>query len=398
MECPVCHTPNPDFAKYCKNCGGALDAGRFVNHRSSCVGRFIRRVREVLWYIAGAKIDVLRLCPDSYGRYAVMGTLVCLTAMMAFLTGLYTAYTISGEWWAALLFAPIYSYIIFSIDRSFISGTPTEKWWAKIIKFFFRLVLAAMIGLIISTPVELMVFGGLIDENITKHHDADIKAKQNEIADKNTTIQGKINALDNVLKELDADIVNFQQEKERLSHKQISKRKDCDSLIKTATTKRDKWVDAHKTERQNYENEIQDNITEKNNYTNRQKSNDLITKYKALLEITNNDSQLENVSLLITFFFIFLEIVPVLIKLLNSNGSYEELFIKLEQEPDRLSNIVNSYTKIHKKVFGQDGLLDDSYENNFGHILCQLEEESHKAQIIYKTLDDMNHISKNIDY
>ena len=374
----------------------------FANRRISFIGRGARKIREMLWYIAGAKIDIMRLCPDSYGRYAVIGTLVCLTAMMALLTGAYTAYTISGKWWAALLFAPIYAYIIFSIDRSFISGAPTEGWGAKIIKFFFRLVLAIMIGLIISTPVELMIFGGLVDERVIENHDKSIKNIRKATTDEIEKVNEKIKALNKELEAYDEKERQMEAEKLKYSSRSWTKRSDIDKMIKTIRDQREQWKATHQPEYDRYTeqiNEYKKELEAKNNDINTIKNiNDLITKYQAFLQLTKEDSEKKAVALLITFFFIFLEIVPMLTKLLNTKGSYEKLFIRIEQDTDRISDTAAAYNKIHKRVFGKDGQLDNCFKSNFGNISSCLDEEFHKAQMIYKIQDDMNHISRNNGY
>jgi serine/threonine protein kinase len=143
---------------------------------------------DVLIRLAGADPAFIRTVPDR-ARYTSMGAIVVLTAIAA-AASLTTALSLvfPGHGW--LRFLPVgalWGMIVFSFDRWIVSSldygpltvgaveqSPRRQSASKVVHFGVRFVLAALVGVVISEPIVLTVFGPEIRQQLTVQHTADI--------------------------------------------------------------------------------------------------------------------------------------------------------------------------------------------------------------------------------
>lgn len=133
-------------------------------------------IRRALWFSAGGDIKLLERCPHSERvKYEGLGGVVMATAILAFFSGFFAMYTVFGPIQSldnqdldvsavlkALLVAFIWALIIFNLDRFIITSTGhgdgTEDITGKeLLQGMPRLVMAVVIGLSISAPLEIRV-------------------------------------------------------------------------------------------------------------------------------------------------------------------------------------------------------------------------------------------------
>jgi hypothetical protein len=149
-----------------------------------------------LWFCAGADASLLVHCPHSDRvKYQGIGGIVLATAVLAFTSGSYAFYTVfSPKDQTALsqdVHLPtvlqslaagfIWALIIFNIDRFIVSSTGKGDGsdtitWAQLSKAFPRIVMAVIIGVCISAPLEIRVLKPEID--------AQLELEQNEYLDR----------------------------------------------------------------------------------------------------------------------------------------------------------------------------------------------------------------------
>src|SRR5262249_16391159 len=151
------------------------------------VAFWISRKGGLLW-AAGVNSENIQTVPDR-ARYASIGAIVILTATAA-TASLTTALTLvfSGHrWYTFLPVGLLWGAIVFSFDRWIVSSVDygplhaSEKAWAahrarsmsKIVQFVVRLVMACLVGLVISEPVVLAIFSPEISQQLTEQHASD---------------------------------------------------------------------------------------------------------------------------------------------------------------------------------------------------------------------------------
>jgi Domain of unknown function (DUF4407) len=126
----------------------------------------------VLIWLSGASGRVLDECPTDRGRYIGIGTAILVTATMAGVSlcfALVTALKVPLH--LAVPFAVAWGIAILSLDRLFVVSLPRKGTrWAHVLRAVPRVLLALLIGFVISTPFVLQIFRPEIEHEITVLH------------------------------------------------------------------------------------------------------------------------------------------------------------------------------------------------------------------------------------
>ncbi len=160
-----------------------------------------------LWFCAGADSSLLRRCPVSdWVKYQGIGGIVLATTLLAFVSASYAFYTIFSPktdtalavgldvttYAISAVAGAVWALVIFNIDRFIVSSTGkgdgTEKIsWNELQQGAPRLVMAIIIGVCISAPLEIRILKPEID--------AQLELEQNEyLAELNQHSEGLIQA------------------------------------------------------------------------------------------------------------------------------------------------------------------------------------------------------------
>ena len=79
--------------------------------------------QKSMWWVAGANPEILKKCPTDYSKFASIGIMITVTALVAVFSGTFAAWYFmsdsegSGSLFAAFLFGLGWAGLIFSIDR-----------------------------------------------------------------------------------------------------------------------------------------------------------------------------------------------------------------------------------------------------------------------------------------
>src|ERR1700710_1572729 len=131
----------------------------------------MNKITRFFWFCSGAHIGTLKKYPIEHNKYVGIGATIFFTALFASLSGGYAMYFVfSGNPLAvifAILFGLIWGTAIFNMDRYIVSsidkqGTTNQQ----ILQASPRILLAIMIGIVISRPLELKIFDKEIREKL----------------------------------------------------------------------------------------------------------------------------------------------------------------------------------------------------------------------------------------
>jgi Domain of unknown function (DUF4407)/Protein kinase domain len=148
-----------------------------------------------LLHVAGADPQYIQTAPDR-ARYCSMGAIVLLTAVAA-TASLTLALTLvfphHGWFWnlpVGLLWGGVVlnfdRWIVSSIDYGPLTATDaapvlSQQRRSKAVQFAVRFTMAALVGLVISEPIVLAIFGPEITQQLNVQHATDLKARTAQI-------------------------------------------------------------------------------------------------------------------------------------------------------------------------------------------------------------------------
>ncbi len=123
----------------------------------------MKNINDFFWFCSGAHIETLKKYPTEHNKYVGIGATIFFTALFASLSGGYAMYFVfSGSSFAAffsIVFGIIWGLAIFNMDRYIVASIKkTGDSNRQILQALPRILLAIMIGIIISRPLELKIF------------------------------------------------------------------------------------------------------------------------------------------------------------------------------------------------------------------------------------------------
>jgi hypothetical protein len=109
---------------------------------------------------SGADRDLLDNCSEGeQTKYVGIGATVFFTAAMAFLASAYALFTVFDSIYPALIFGFVWSLLIFNLDRFIVSTIKKrDRFLDEFLQATPRILLAVIIAIVISKPLEIKIF------------------------------------------------------------------------------------------------------------------------------------------------------------------------------------------------------------------------------------------------
>ena len=191
-----------------------------MNEHVDYVAKKPSAATKFFWWCAGADEKVLMY--SSYAdhvKYVGIGGVVLATGFMAALAMGFAIHTIFNNWFATIPVAIIWSLIVFNLDRFIVSSTGKGDGESSIsLKELGnatpRLIMAVLLGLTISAPLETKIFHNEIQREWRLSMDQMALSKKYEV----TQIENDHNKeLNDKVKKLESDAANQQVEVDKWS-------------------------------------------------------------------------------------------------------------------------------------------------------------------------------------
>lgn len=158
-----------------------------------------------LWWCAGVDSDLMKQCTHEWAKYASMGATILFTGMFASIAGGYALYTVFRDGtiteidttalYYAIAFGIFWGLVIFNLDRYIITTfkkSASENIFVGFCKDFLhaipRIILAIIIAITISKPIELKLF----EKRLT----LEIKEKEQKTQLKDSKFYNDLNKID----------------------------------------------------------------------------------------------------------------------------------------------------------------------------------------------------------
>lgn len=124
-------------------------------------------VKRFFFACAGAYIKILEVAPSEHAKYVGIGATVFLTGCLAVLSGTFAMLTLVESAWVALGAGLLWGALIFNLDRYIVSSIRKEgRIWHELGLALPRIILAIIISLVITKPIEVELFGNQINSEL----------------------------------------------------------------------------------------------------------------------------------------------------------------------------------------------------------------------------------------
>ncbi|NQZ45161.1 MAG: DUF4407 domain-containing protein [Flavobacteriaceae bacterium] len=172
-------------------------------------------------FCSGADTQILEACSNGErNKYAGIGATVFFTAIMAFIASGYALYTVFDNVYTAIFFGFIWGLLIFNLDRYIVSTIKKkDSFKSELLQAAPRIVLAIIIAVVISKPLEMKIFEKEINQVLLEEKNAMTLANQNQLALQYTP---KVDALNEEIAGLKREIIRKEAETNALYDVYIS--------------------------------------------------------------------------------------------------------------------------------------------------------------------------------
>jgi len=317
------------------------------------------KVTRFFWFCSGAHVDTLQKYPIEHNKYVGIGATIFFTALFASLSGGYAMYFVfNGDAFAvgfAILFGLLWGTAIFNMDRYIVSSINKEgSTNQQILQASPRILLAIMIGIVISRPLELKIFDKEIRQKLKtaylKGQHSKIDTLQKTYNQKYTMELGKTSDLkkekDSLEKDINRSRVQLNEEVFGEKNNQTSgivgygtyaKQKqgilqEKEARLKTVTDNADK-MDQYLARRKEFEGVNDLRLFTDHQLDSLAKIAGFADRNWALGQLTYNENGSRDLDTylaisFIGYLFILFECLPVFVKLMSPKGPYDVAMAK----------------------------------------------------------------------
>jgi hypothetical protein len=152
---------------------------------------------------SGVDKNIIEKCGNGeQNKFAGIGATVFFTAVMATIAGSYALFTVFDNLYAAIFFGIIWGLLIFNLDRFIVSTIKkTDSKLNEFLQATPRIILAVIIAIVISKPLELKLFEKEINQVLLTEKNQMTLDNKAQIAQQFTPEIEKINSEIDVLKQ-----------------------------------------------------------------------------------------------------------------------------------------------------------------------------------------------------
>jgi hypothetical protein len=315
----------------------------------------MQALTRFFWFCSGANFSLLQKVPTESNKYLGIGATVFFTGVFASLAGFYALYTVFQSWTIALIFALLWGAMVFNLDRFIVSSMrKKEQGWSEWKLAFPRLVLALLLAVVISKPLELKLFEREINRKLDEQKTEFIKQSKDSLAKGFPEIQAletEKQALKEEVNQARAYRDKLQQEydAERFGEKTAS----TSGVVGLGTNakKKEQQLDAaqedlnalsiqNEARIQELDAQIEEFRAKRQLEFEKQVPgidgfDGFAARMDGLAKLTEESEAMATAELFLVLLFIAIETAPIFVKLISSCGPYDEL-LELHEDQVKL--------------------------------------------------------------
>ncbi|QOD60341.1 DUF4407 domain-containing protein [Polaribacter haliotis] len=348
---------------------------------------------------SGVDKNLIENCSNGeQNKYAGIGATVFFTAVMATIAGSYALFTVFDTIFASIFFGLIWGLLIFNLDRFIVSTIKkSDSKWKEFLQASPRILLAVIIAIVISKPLELKLFEKEINQVLLTEKNQMTLENKTQIAEQFTP---EIASINSEIEDLKQEI-NTQEAKTNALYEiyiaEAEGRKGTKLLGKGPVykEKRDKHdasllalnnLKKENAEKiKNKEADIATLIENQKNYES--KTQPIIANFDGLMARINALGKLPWLpSFFIFLLFLAIETSPIFAKLISPKGEYDfklednESAIKtwVKQQVDQRNQLLQADIAVNKKVYEDIATEEEiyAYKQKMARDLMKLQADS----------------------
>lgn len=312
-------------------------------------------ITRFFWFCSGANFAILKRTPTESNKYVGIGATVFFTGVLAALAAGYALFTVFQALLPAIFFGLLWGMMIFNLDRFIVSSMrKKENAWAEWKLAIPRLVLAVLLALVISKPLELKMFEREINRKLDEKKTEFIAQSKANLAKGFPEIQELEAKIDTLKSEVSqAEAFRDQVQKEYDAERFGEKTSGTSGIVGLGTNakKKEQQLDAaqlalddlrkrNQMRIDTLEAQIREFMALRQAEFEKQQPgiegfDGLAARMDALSALTTESSAMALANIFIILLFIAIETAPIFVKLISGRGPYDEL-LELHEEKVKL--------------------------------------------------------------
>lgn len=312
----------------------------------------MKQFRKFFIFCSGAAPGLIGRCATETSKYTGIGATVLFTGVFAALSAGYALFTVFDSGWIACGFALVWGAMIFNLDRFIVSSMRKRRnAWKELGVAAPRIVMAVILAMVISKPLELKIFEKEINRKLDEKRTVEaVKAKEaiSQSFPEMKELENKITVLKNETKAKEAFRDKLQREYDAERFGKKTSGTTGIAGIGTNAKKKEVQLDeaqkelvqlsAHNQARiDTYEKEIARLSAAREAAFLKQKPaidhyDGLAARIDALSVLTAESNAMSLANIFLILLFIAIETAPVFVKLISQRGPYDEILEAHEHE------------------------------------------------------------------
>lgn len=348
---------------------------------------------------SGVDKNLIENCSNGeQNKYVGIGATVFFTAVMATIAGSYALFTIFNNLYAAIFFGFLWGLLIFNLDRFIVSTIKkSDSKKKEFLQASPRILLAIIIAIVISKPLELKLFEKEINQVLLTEKNQMTLDNKTQIAQQFTpqitTINSEIDVLKNeVLKKETETNVLYETYISEAEGRKGTKLLGKGPVYKEKREKHDTALAAlNQLKKDNSEKIATKELAiaglQENQKLFETKTQPIITNFDGLMARINALDKLPWLpSFFIFLLFLAIETSPILAKIISPKGEYDfklednETAIKtwVQQQIHQREQILQADININKKVYADITEEEElyAYKQKMARDLMKLQADS----------------------
>lgn len=353
-------------------------------------------MQKILIWLSGADSEIIDKCKKTNKsqriKFAGFGGLVLIPAVVGLCSMTYAISTVTNNLWFIITGGIVWCFIVLTIDRfiiaTFYKSNVESNVISQTLSLILRYAFAILIGIAVSHPVTLLWFNESISNKIDEQRRAAITARRNQSIDETNKIpEGSLSGQVRAKTERRDCLVNLltleqsgikaitlcgaSSDKPNCGMRCENIKKEIAQLNKelgTLTTQATGEIQQGLNARNNIQNLTNKDVEDiENNFPK-----DYLARVDALAEIEKGKSHVTWVKWFLLLFFVFVDIMPVSMKLITPMGEYEYVRDTLLFDVQKTQEAEKEAIGVHAKSILPTTLLAkrncDSKEDELTHL------------------------------